>query len=241
MEKNIFQIWFVINNSEIPDKWKKAQESVISMNPNWNYILVTEDYALDKIKQYFPDFYDTYTSFKYTIQRIDAIRYVLLYVYGGIYLDLDYICNKSFDGIVLDKEVGLIKSNNTPGVFTNSFIASKKGSEFWLKCINQMKRKLPVYLRLTKHFEIMNSTGPFMLNYVANKNKEYVQTLNDIHTPCNVCKIDNCKISKEYFITPIDGSSWHSWDSKLINFVFCNKKIIILTILLLIFYKLKFT
>jgi len=240
MERNIFQIWFVINNSKIPDEWKKAQKSVISMNPNWNYVLVTEDYALDVVKRYFPDFYDTYVSFKYTIQRIDAIRYLLLYLYGGIYLDLDYTCNKSFDDINLTKEVGLIKSNNTPGVFTNSFLISKKGSEFWLKCINQMKKPLPWYLRLTKHFEIMNSTGPFMLNSIANKNKEYIQTLENIQTPCNVCNINNCK-NGTYYITPIDGSSWHSWDSKLINFVFCNKTLIIITILLLIFYKLKFT
>jgi mannosyltransferase OCH1-like enzyme len=232
--KNIFQIWFVIKNPEMPDKWKEAQQTVISMNPDWNYKLVDEDYSKNIVKTYFPDFYQYYISFPYTIQRIDAIRYCLLYLYGGIYLDLDYICNKSFGDITLTAEVGLIKSNNTPGVFTNSFLASKPKSEFWLMVIEQMKKPLNFFQKITKHLKIMNSTGPFMINNVANKNKKYIETLENIQTPCNVCNINQCKTGGGYYITPIDGSLWHSWDSALLNVLFCNK-VIILVILILIF------
>ena len=118
---NIFQTW---KTSEVPVHWKKAQQSVISMNPNWKYTLLTDDDNDSIVKQYFPDFYPYYISFPYPIQRADAVRYCALYLYGGIYLDLDYICNKSFDSIKLTAEVGLIKSNNTPGIFTNSFFIS---------------------------------------------------------------------------------------------------------------------
>jgi len=238
--KNIFQIWFVIKTPEIPNNWKDGQQSVISMNPDWNYKLVDQEYSENIVKTYFSDFYPVYNSFKYTIQKIDAIRYCLLYLYGGIYLDLDYICNKSFDSISLNAEVGLIKSNNTPGVFTNSFLASQPKSQFWLIAIEQMKKSLNFFQKFTKHLEIMNSTGPFMINGIANKNKSYIETLTGIQTPCSVCEISNCIAGKDYYITPIEGSSWHSWDSTLLNFILCNKILIlaiVILILILIFFK----
>jgi mannosyltransferase OCH1-like enzyme len=143
MEKNIFQTW---KNETVPDKWADAQKSVISMNPGWKYRLLTDSDNDSIVKNFFPDFYETFISFKYPIQRADAVRYCVLYLYGGIYIDLDYICNKSFDSIVLQKEVGLIISNNTPGIFTNSFLMSgKPKSEFWLLCIDQMKKKLIIF------------------------------------------------------------------------------------------------
>jgi len=218
----------------VPEIWSEAQKSVISMNPNWNYKLLTDDDNLVIVRENFPDFYQTFISFKYPIQRADAIRYCVLYLYGGIYLDLDYICNKPFDSIILNKEVGLIMSNNTPGIFTNSFLMSKPRSEFWLLCIAEMQKKLPWYKKITKHFEIMNSTGPLMVNGVARKNKNYIEELTFIQTPCNVCNINKCKSNLEFYITPIPGSSWHSWDSALLNNILCNKEFYIIFILLLI-------
>lgn len=228
---NIFQTW---KTDTVPAEWADAQKSVINMNPNWNYRLLTDKDNDSIVKENFPDFYETFTSFKYPIQRADAIRYCVLYLYGGIYIDLDYICNKSFDSIVLDKEVGLIKSNNTPGIFTNSFLMSKPKSEFWLLCISEMKKKLPWYKKITKHFEIMNSTGPLMINGLAHKNKDYIQELFSIQTPCNVCNIDICKSDNNFYITPIPGSSWHSWDSALLNHLMCNKEFYVIIILFLI-------
>jgi mannosyltransferase OCH1-like enzyme len=229
--KNIFQTW---KTKEVPDIWKKGQQSIIDKNPNWNYVLLT-DADNDKIvKENFPDFYQTYISFKYPIQRADAIRYCVLYLYGGIYLDLDYICNKSFDTITLNADVGLIKSNNTPGIFTNSFLVSKRFSSFWLKALEEMKKELPWYKKLLKHTEIMYSTGPLMINNLAKTNT--VENLKDIQTPCNVCNIKSCEYSNNYYITPIDGSSWHSWDSTFLNFLLCNKNFILFILIVVILY-----
>ena len=216
---NIFQTW---KTKTVPEKWKASQQSVINMNRNWNYYLLDDTNNLQIVKKYFPDFYQTFTSFEYPIQRADAIRYCVLYLWGGIYLDLDYICNKPFDDILLQNkfEVGLIKSNNVEQ-FTNSFLMSKPKSYFWLLCIEQMKNPLPLYKKITKHFEIFNSTGPFMINKMANENKKYIQVLHNISVPCNICELSSCAIDSTYYLTPIDGSSWHSWDSTLLNYIYC--------------------
>jgi mannosyltransferase OCH1-like enzyme len=236
--KNIFQTW---KTKDVPEQWKKAQLSVIEKNPNWNYTLLTDDDNDKLVKENFPDFYQTFVSLKYPIQRADAVRYCVLYLYGGIYLDLDYICNKSFDDIILNKEVGLIYSNNTSGIFTNSILISKKNSNFWLLTLQQIQKPLPWYEKISKHFEIMNSTGPMMINYVAKNNKNYIETLQGIQTPCSVCNMDTCQVSLKYYVTNIQGQSWNSWDTLVLNFILCNKNVIILIIVLVIFFKLNNT
>lgn len=237
--RNIFQTW---KTKDVPDNWKEAQKSVIEKNPTWKYTLLTDQDNENIVKENFPDFYQTFISFKYPIQRADAIRYCLLYLYGGIYLDLDYICNKSFDDLSLKREVGLIRSGNTKNVFTNSFLISQKGSSFWLKCIEKMKQPLPWYKKISKHVEIMNSTGPLLVNNLANKFPEYIETLKDISTPCDICNIKKCKVDNNYYLTNIEGGSWNSWDSLLLNYIYCNQtffKVVILFFCVFIIIKKK--
>jgi mannosyltransferase OCH1-like enzyme len=87
MIKYIFQTW---KTNNIPDKWKEAQLSVINMNKDFEYKLYTDKENRDIVKTYFPDFLKSYDSFEYNIQRVDAVRYCILYVKGGIYLDYNY-------------------------------------------------------------------------------------------------------------------------------------------------------
>ena len=37
--RNIFQTW---KTDTVPDRWKEGQQSVIKMNPNWKYTLLTD-------------------------------------------------------------------------------------------------------------------------------------------------------------------------------------------------------
>lgn len=235
--KNIFQTW---KNKNVPEKWKLAQQSVIAKNQNWKYVFLTDDDNDTIVKTYFPDFYQTFINYKYPIQRADAIRYCVLYLYGGIYLDLDYMCNKSFDDITLNREIGLTLSGNTKNIFTNSVLISQKGSQFWLLVLQEMQKSIPKYKKISKHLEIMNTTGPLMLNRVAHKHITYIETFTNLQVPCNSC-VKICDVDNNYYLTPIEGKSWNSWDSNLLNFIMCNKEIIILIIILFItlFYKKK--
>ena len=228
--KIIFQTW---KTHDVPDQWKHAQKTVKEKNKDWKYVLLSDEDNLSIVKKHFPDFLPYYVNFKYNIQRADAIRYMILYLYGGVYLDLDYQALKPFDKIVLEhgKEVGLIKSRNIDYV-TNSFLCSYKGSKFWLKCIEEMKKPYKWYY-LTKHFKIMCSTGPIMIDKIYRENKDKVQIL-DIHVPCNICTINECPYNKKYFLRSIEGGTWNSWDTLAINFIYCNKISIMYVILIII-------
>lgn len=228
--KIIFQTW---KTYDVPDNWKYGQKTVKEKNKDWKYVLLSDKDNLRIVKQYFPDFLSYYVNFKYNIQRADAIRYMVLYLYGGVYIDLDYQALKPFDKIILekDKEVGLMKSSNIDCI-TNSFLCSHKGAKFWLECIEEMKKPYKWWY-LTKHFKIYYSTGPFMVDMVYKANKDKAQLL-EITVPCNICNIDNCEYNKKYFLRAIYGQSWNSWDTFTINFIYCNKKSIIYVILIII-------
>lgn len=246
MIKYIFQTW---KTKEVPDIWKTSQQSIINMNTDFEYKLYTDEDNRNFIESYFPFFLKTYDNFEYNIQRADAIRYCVLYIYGGIYVDLDYNCNKSFNEIfdILKKPIGLVRSINKPDISTNSIMISMvKNHPLWLECIRNMMKKTPFFIR-GKHLKVMTSTGPIMLNRVR-KQKQFikdVQFLNIVQN-CNVCNINKCIIDKNFILTPIEGSSWLEADSKFYIWLFCNKKIIIkitLLILLIIIFLLvvKFT
>ena len=84
--KILHQTW---KDKEVPKKWKEAQESCRRLHADYEYRLWTDTEALRLIETRFPWFLETYLSYPYDIQRVDALRYFVLNEFGGIYLDLD--------------------------------------------------------------------------------------------------------------------------------------------------------
>jgi inositol phosphorylceramide mannosyltransferase catalytic subunit len=60
-------------------------------------ILGTEKTSRAFISNHYTWFLYVYDSYPYNIQRIDAIKYFVLYHYGGFYLDLDIGCRRTFE------------------------------------------------------------------------------------------------------------------------------------------------
>ena len=58
-----------------------------------SYQLWTNDTTRELLTNEYPWFLRTYDNYKYPIQRADSIRYFILAHYGGIYVDLDNVCN----------------------------------------------------------------------------------------------------------------------------------------------------
>ncbi|CAF4973391.1 unnamed protein product, partial [Rotaria magnacalcarata] len=57
------------------------------------------------VQKHEPEFYkNTYITYKYNIQRADSFRNVVLYHLGGIYIDMDSGCNRSFEDLLATLE-----------------------------------------------------------------------------------------------------------------------------------------
>lgn len=93
--RNIFQTWSTKN---ISTDLKSLTETWIYKNPNYAYFLY-DDYDCDAfIKKYFDiRVYNAYIRLIPGAFKADLWRYCILYIYGGVYVDMDTICMNSID------------------------------------------------------------------------------------------------------------------------------------------------
>ena len=65
------------------------------MHPASRYILWTADAIDTLIQKYAPHNIATmYKEVRFVVQRVDIARFFLLYIYGGLYVDLDVLSNR---------------------------------------------------------------------------------------------------------------------------------------------------
>jgi mannosyltransferase OCH1-like enzyme len=226
--KIIMQTW---KTHSVPEKWKRSPESIRRWMGDWKYVLMNDKDNRAFVAKHFPDFLPYYDRFEYPIQRADAIRYCWLSIHGGIYMDLDMELQKPLDDL-FTSHYGpyLVGSSNVGSYITNSFMASTPGHPFWLEVIEEMKKPLPWWC-IGRHFKVMNSTGPMMLDRVAKRGSHVYATLPSRSLrQCSVCEL-TCSQPNAY-IKPLEGSSWISYDTKIYLFLFCNWKTILLVIII---------
>jgi mannosyltransferase OCH1-like enzyme len=184
--KNFLQ---TCKTKDIPDKWKSSPGSVRRYLPDWNYVLTDDVDNRKLVETHFPDFLETYDSFPRGIQRADAVRYIWLYLYGGVYMDLDSELQKSIEPLFEETQgdLYLVKAPNGFGYYTNMFMASSPKNPFWLECISEMKQsKAPWWM--PEDFQVLWTTGPGMVTRVAERwDKPIVSIPSKLIVPNNVC------------------------------------------------------
>ena len=150
--KIIHQIWL---GSELPEKYKTLSESWVDVHNGWEYKLWTDDdlgeFGLDN---------EDFKNIENLGTKSDILRYHIIYKYGGIYADTDFLCLKSFEGLLKYDFFGCGGVNdekNEPIIFNGLFGASPNNLIIE-KCINSIDKN--VYH--SKNFdEIMKMIGPY--------------------------------------------------------------------------------
>lgn len=242
--KIIHQVWF----GTIPNKRKakKAYESMSIFRKswdkfNWHRIEWNKKNSRELIKLYFPEFLKTYDSYPYEIQRIDAIRYFILYTYGGLYVDMDYYCNKPW---IFDKDIYLVETPN--GVIegehvSNSMMYSVKSHPFWKFLFIQLELNKTSPYFYPRHFQIMASTGPLILSRTFRKNKlscrVHILPFRKFHPFGISDDITKLKDNSEIYAIHIGKGSWEGSDSKFFLFLYTEWKILLFIILYQIIIK----
>lgn len=159
--KIIFQTWK--SQTIIPDNMKYWFDSWSAYNPSYFHLLWDDDMNRNFIRKNFKWFLKTYDSYQENIKRIDAVRYFFLYMYGGIYADMDFECLRSFDQLFLDHQkydlvLGRMdaKSVNSAHSLPNAIMIAKPKQEFWL-CV------FYTLLKNSRENTVEKCTGPVML------------------------------------------------------------------------------
>lgn len=138
--------------------FKKSQASVTTHLPHWEYRFWTDSDLDAFVRNEFPQYYDSWKGFDRHIKRVDMARYFMLYKFGGVYADLDFIFTRPLDDVITG-EHDLYFYKSTQAVVRNllflgnAFMASKPCQPFWLNVAEYMFA-LPAKLDPSHH------TGP---------------------------------------------------------------------------------
>ena len=231
--KIIMQTW---KNTIIPLKWKTSPESISRYMPDWMYALMTDDDNLRFVQEHFPQYVKMYESFPHAIQRADIIRYMWLYVHGGLYLDLDYELQEPLDKLFyIDADLYFMNSNNVGAYITNSIMACKPYHPFWLELLEAIEenQQNPKFWAKGKHLEVMMSTGPGILSQVLRSSKHSYHTISQkLLCPQSTCHEPNYG----GMMRLLEGSSWAEWDTKTMNWCYCNPEMAIIVGLLMFLF-----
>jgi len=77
-----------------------APELCRKFNPDFEIRVWNETEAHTFIKTEYPWFIPTYETYRYPIQRVDALKYFVLYHFGGVYMDLDIACRRPLEPLL---------------------------------------------------------------------------------------------------------------------------------------------
>jgi len=144
-----------------------------------DYQLIQDKEAECLMKQY-PEFYELWLNVKYDIMKVDILRFIVLYHYGGLCSDLDVIpLRPTYE--VEDKI--LVYS---PKLFNYEVIISKPNQEIFLDFLRyvkeqiELKDKLPIYDTWKARY-VFQTTGPRSFKRFLNMNKDKFKVVNKIN------------------------------------------------------------
>lgn len=205
---------------QLAETWKE-------LNPTWEYRFWNKEAIENFLENNFPDFVPYYKAYSFNVQRWDAIRYLILYKMGGLYVDMDYECIEPIEPLLLDStccigmELGHNKVYyNKSMIIGNAFIACVPGHSFFKDIINEMIHGSK-YLHLSKVMQVMESTGPMMITRIYEQYSDKnditlipasliapltMEEVNDVATGIKKIEIEE-KIEKAYALHYF----WGSW------------------------------
>jgi mannosyltransferase OCH1-like enzyme len=166
----IYQTW---HTKKLPPLMRRSVIGLIRQNPKFEYHLFDDKDCRDFIKQHFD--LDVLNAFDRLIPgayKADLWRYCVLYINGGIYLDIKYGCANNFHFIELTEKEHWVLDINKKDIY-NALIAVKPQNEILFKCIRQIVDNVK-----NKFYgsSCLDPTGPSLLSkFIGEDNKSHIE------------------------------------------------------------------
>jgi mannosyltransferase OCH1-like enzyme len=147
---------------------REIVELLKSQNPRFNHHLYDDNDCREFIKAHFrPDVLWAYDSLIPGAYKADLWRLCVLFINGGIYLDIKFCCVNGFKLVELTEKEHFVRDRH-PNTIYNSLMAGRKGNIFLFKCIRQIVENVK---NRYYGYDALCPTGPAMLGSVIIKNK----------------------------------------------------------------------
>lgn len=230
-------LWRTGRDCNIPPHWIEGFCSGYLLK-GWKLVYMTDEDNYQFVLRHYPELLPLYSNFKFNIQRVDLVRILYLHKFSGLYSDLDnvFLTDFSYFFEEMKADAFLVRSANIHSTITNSFMASPKGSPFWIEVINAIAEKKKPWYAVGRHLEVLYTTGPSLLTQVVRNTNSVVALLpGNYFQACNVCQV-NCKSSVEtgQYMRQVSGSSWLTWQGKFNLCVMCSWPQMIIIVILLV-------
>jgi mannosyltransferase OCH1-like enzyme len=208
----IHQTW---KTTDLPPDLRANQETWRKQNPDWTYMFWTDADLEPFVAKNYPQLLSLFRRYPHHIQRVDAVRYMILHTYGGIYADLDIICRRPLDPF---RQYEAFVAPTAPIGVSNDFMGCSEKSPFAAYLVSQLPsayRSWPRFL-VPHYFRVLLTTGSMFVTFGLRnwKGRDSVTVIpggyyGDGSDP-------------EPYVGHTPGQSWHSWDAKIFLYIFAH-------------------
>lgn len=168
--KIIHQVWEGRTELSMPIRLQLLASTWQEQNPGWEYHLWNGDEMDDLVATHFPTYMAMYKSFPYNVQRWDTVRYMILYVHGGVYTDLDTECFQPIDELFANQYFCFGEEPEGNNIYLdikqfvgNAFMASFPQNQGWIFILDEIQSALQRNYRVQV---VLNTTGPLMISRI---------------------------------------------------------------------------
>jgi len=134
---------------------------ILKINQEYDYRLVTDEEGVELISKYFHErVLNAFHQLVLGAAKGDFIRYIVLYLYGGVYLDLDASINLNLNTVIQPNDEFIFFINGDRNLEQFCFMIRPQ-HPLLLKIIEEMVQRIE-----NKENNIFKATGPTLFNDV---------------------------------------------------------------------------
>jgi mannosyltransferase OCH1-like enzyme len=234
--KIIHQIWLQGYDS-IPIELRDHHEKCKEVNKDFEHIFWDEEKIKKMLQKNFGEKYvAAYEYYQIFAQKADFARYAILYVHGGIYLDMDTICKKNLDAFINLNFFTTTAGDSFYGLYKryhNAVIGTIAYHPLFLIMFDN------IFSRMQYANNVTYSTGTRLF---YDSIKQYLETHeNDITIidpkylhPCGIQSGPDCENNcDDCYIVHTNHSSWSN-TAKIIKYLSKNIFLVVLILIIII-------
>ena len=183
--KIVHQIWW---QEDAPEYVHQSVSAVKAMNENWVHKLWDDRSLRSACGDIDEEVLSCYDGFTLMHQKIDLGRLAVLYLHGGVSLDMDITPVKPLDDLSMPFRIAVsrspvrssqnfILSGGMKKACNNALIICEKENDVIRKVINRVIRTKNYQSWISNYFTIQWTTGPFNFSKVIEENRNDVTIL----------------------------------------------------------------
>ncbi|PKX90173.1 glycosyltransferase family 32 protein [Aspergillus novofumigatus IBT 16806] len=194
-------------------EWLEARELCLKHHASWSAFIWTEERAETLVREEFTHLYSMWKSYPYMIQRVDALRYMILQKHGGVILDYDLACKRSLEPL---RQFDFVAPAAHPAGLSIGMMLSSPGNSY----VKALVDNLPLYNQrwlYLPYVTVMFSTGCHYAStiYTLQSNRSSLRILSGPPDAPRMHML-NGQVNTPLF-RHLGSSSWHNRDARLIS------------------------